>query len=148
MSLSPAINENALTTKQTPSSLNISSNINLNKRPLNDSFYSPQQKKKKKSKQISEQDNASSSDIQSDDDDYTRLSEPIKTPTFKGRRLVTSATIDSPVNANVDKESYLKYLENKYLIPIMIAQERTEKMMKCLYNNQLKIQKILNKKKV
>jgi hypothetical protein len=39
-------------------------------------------------------------------------------------------------------------METKYLMPLLVAQESLELMMKSLYKNQLKIQKALNKRQV
>ena len=72
----------------------------------------------------------------------------MKTPSMNGRRLFPSAANDSPVNNSIDKESYLKTMEKKYFLPLLIAQERLEEMIKALYKNQMKIQKALHKRQV
>ena len=90
----------------------------------------------------------SSSDIESDDEHLIRTNEIIKTPTFNGRHVTTLTKTDSIINVPSDRDSYLKQMEKKYFIPLMISHERIEKMIKTLYNNQLKIQKLLNKRQV
>ncbi|CAF1451672.1 unnamed protein product, partial [Rotaria sordida] len=141
-SSSPSIRETSLVTKKKSSTVNSSSNFNCHTRPTIDSSPSPpQNKKKKKSKKIQE-DNISSSDIESDNENLIRTNEIIKTPTFNGRRITTLTTTDSIINVPSSVESYLKQMEQKYFIPLQLSHERIEKMIKTLYNNQLKIQKV------
>jgi hypothetical protein len=90
--------------------------------------------------------NMSSSDFQSDEDD---VSEYAQAPTFNGRRVAASSTTPTlPPHASTDNDAYFKTLEKKYWMPLIIGQERLEKMMKSLYANQMKIQKALNKRQV
>ncbi len=53
-----------------------------------------------------------------------------------------------PINSSIDKDSYFKVMEKKYLIPMLVAQERLEATMNSLYKNQMQIQKGLNKRQV
>ena len=100
---------------------------------------------KSKSKVAQEKHDMSSSDIESDGDDAVESIQIIKTPTFNGRRLFSSNTADDSLNDFVRKDNELKSTEVKYLIPMLLAQQKLEIMMKTLYKNQISIQKALNK---
>ncbi|CAF4465447.1 unnamed protein product [Rotaria socialis] len=146
MSLSsPTTDSNLILAPRTPT-LNSISNINVRKRPAIDSSSAPR-KKKNKSKKVQEGDDTSSSDTQPDEDNFIKLIEPIKTPTFNGRRLASVVTTDSTINRSMDKDSCSQSMEQKYFMPLLIGQERLEMKMKSLYNNQMKIQKALTKDK-
>ena len=103
---------------------------------------------KSKSKAGQKKNDISSSDVESDEDDSVESMEVIKTPTFNGRRLISSNTCHDSLNNFVRKDNELKSIETKYLIPMLFAQQKLEIMMKALYKNQLNIQKGLKKREV
>ena len=103
---------------------------------------------KRKSKVAQEKHDMSSSYIESDEDDAVESIQIIKTSTFNGRRLVSSNTADDSLNDFVRKDNELKSIEVKYLIPMLLAQQKLEIMMKTLYKNQISIQKALKKREV
>ena len=139
-------NYNDLFVVSRTSSPNSFSDPNIRKRTAQDSFASPQ-KKKKKSK-IIQDGNKSSSDTQSDEDEAVRLMDTTKTPTFRGRRLIHAVKNDSTLDKLVGIDSFSQQMETKYLLPLLVGQERLEKMIKSMYKNQIKIQKALNKRQV
>jgi len=145
ISSSQSITENFPVIPKVTTETNSLSNDNSCKRTV---LYSSSPKRKKKSKSLPEVQDISSSDSHSDDDEFIQSFEPVKTPTFNGRHLSNSKTTDLVNNKNVEKDSLLKDIEKKYLIPLLVGQERLELMMKSLYKNQLKIQKALNKRQV
>ncbi len=126
----------------------MSNNASCKRSVIDSSCTSPPKKKKRKLKRTQEENDISSSDLESDPDDIIQSIELVKTPTFNGRRLTTAAATDSPVNNYIDKDNYFKVIEKKYLMPLLIGQERLETMMKSLYKNQTKIQKALMKRQV
>ncbi|CAF1433030.1 unnamed protein product [Rotaria sordida] len=104
VSLSSSITDNGLIlAPTTPTSISIS-NTNVRKRPAIDSRSPPRKKKKNKSKKAQE-DDASSSDAQSDEDNFIRSIEPIKTPTFNGRRLIL-ISLEEPASVGNDDISF------------------------------------------
>ncbi|CAF2980364.1 unnamed protein product [Rotaria sp. Silwood2] len=103
---------------------------------------------KKKSKVVQKKNGISSSDTESDHYDPVEPIEIIKTPTFNGRRLVSSNTAYDSVNSSVHKDSELKSIEIKYLIPMLSAQQKLEIMMQSLYKNQTSIQKALKRREI
>jgi hypothetical protein len=145
VSLSNSITESLPVISKPTTETNSLSNDNSRKRTI---LHSPSPKRKKKLKSLPEVHSISSSDSHSDDDGFTQSFEPVKTPTFNGRHITNSVTTDLVNNKSVEKESLLKYMETKYLMPLLVAQESLELMMKSLYKNQLKIQKALNKRQV
>ncbi|CAF1209213.1 unnamed protein product [Rotaria sordida] len=54
---------------------------------------------------VSKEDDASSSDTQSDEDNFIRSIEPIKTPTFNGRRLIL-ISLEEPASVDNDDTSF------------------------------------------
>jgi hypothetical protein len=68
--------------------------------------------------------------------------------TFDDRRVAASTAPVLPLHASIDNDAYFKRVDNKYWMPLVIGQERLEKMMKSLYANQLKIHKPPNKRQV
>jgi hypothetical protein len=102
--------------------------------------------KKKKSKKVQEQ-HVISSDSEADDDNIIRTIDPLRTPTFNGRHLNSTAASSPAVNS-INNDSWFKMIEANYLKPLLIGQERLEKMMKSLHKNQVEIQKALKKKQV
>ena len=130
------------------SSSNLCSSANVLARTTLGSFSSPR-KKTKKSKIRPAANAESSSDSHSDEDEVDRLLDTIKTPTFRGRRLIHGATNDSTTSQKLaETDSFFQRIETKYLAPLAVAQERLEKMIKSIYKNQMKIQKALNKRQV
>lgn len=121
--------------------------INVRKRTINDSFSSPQ-RKKNKTKKSKQYDCTSSSDSQSDEDNCTKTMELIKTPTFNGRRLVSDGNTDSKISISTDKDNWFHSMEKKYLMPLLLGQEKLEMIMKSLHKNQINIQKALKKQQV
>jgi hypothetical protein len=96
-------------------------------------------------------------EISSDDDRDGRRAQENQssineTPSFVGRRVVPSS--NESVNRS-NSSSILQQLlaatsklESQYLRPLLIAQERSETLTKCLFDNQKKIAKALRKQKV
>ena len=70
------------------------------------------------------------------------------TPTFHGRRVAASTAPAVALHASTDNDACFKTLENKHCIPLVIGQERLEKMMTSMHANQMKIQRALNKRQV
>ena len=121
---------------------------NANKRIVNGASSARSSKPNKRKKTVAQSDSSSSSN-ESDVDDSTQQVDARRTPSFAGRRVTSSATSTNHCPGDsIDKDSYLKFMEKKYFIPLSIAQERLEKMMKSLYKNQTKIQKALQKRQV
>ena len=83
----------------------------------------------------------SSFDFQSEDDDVSEYSQA---PIFNAPRLAAQTTPALPLRTSNDNDAYFKTLEKTYWMPLVIGQERLEKM-KPLYANQMKA---LNKRQV
>ncbi|CAF3467777.1 unnamed protein product [Rotaria socialis] len=109
------------------------------------SFSTPK-KKKKRSKII--QDDDSSSSTQSDEDEVSCLMDTIKNPIFHGRRSTHGVKNDSTSHKSTEAHSFSQRMETKYLMLMLVCQERLEEMMKSIYKNQIKIQKVLNKRQM
>lgn len=129
------------------SNSNSCSNANLRKRTAKD-LSSPPKKKKHRSKTLQENAHESSSDIESDEEGALHLMDPIRTPTFHGRRLTNVTTNYSSSNKLAETDNFYQRMETKYLMPLLVCQERLEKMINLIYKNQKKIQKALNKQQV
>lgn len=106
------------------------------------------QKKKNSLASSSTSSSPSSSDPEAEEVELASQINRDKTPSFTGRSI-SVATIEkrmiqdeSTVNEKWDT------IENKYLTPLLIGQQRLEKMMKSLYANQVKIQKALHKRQM
>jgi hypothetical protein len=143
--------------------LNGSSNDRTSNRSVKRRSKNDDEAKKKRQKQ-SEKDktNVTSFDDpqgenSSDDDDqqtFVRDHQPLnkETPTFAGQRVVAT-TNEQPNYSNLSSMfqrllASTSKIESQYLRPLLIAQERTETLTKCLFENQKKIQKVLRKQKV
>lgn len=122
--------------------------VNSRKRTFDDSSPSPPSRSKKKKSNKLRQPRVTSSESESDCDGITKTVDEVRTPIFNGRRLITPAAANSPIANSVDKDSLLRTIEAKYLTPLLVGQERLEKIMKSLYKNQIEIQKALKKRQV
>ena len=73
-------------------------------------------------------------------------------PAFVGQRVIASPTRPNPRSSVSSMTQQLlaatSKIESQYLRPLLVAQERTEAMTKCLFINQKKIQKALRNQKV
>jgi hypothetical protein len=83
---------------------------------------------------------------------HPNRSSTISTPTFVGRHVTANDTesVQRATTSSMFQQllGFTSKLESQYLRPLLVAQERTETMIKNLYANQQKIQKILRKQKV
>ncbi|CAF1410547.1 unnamed protein product [Adineta ricciae] len=121
---------------------------NSRKRTFDDSSPSPPSRSKKKKSKKGRESHITSSESESDYNGITKTVDEIRTPIFNGRRLITPAAASSPIANSIDKDSLLRAIETKYLTPLLVGQERLEKMMKSLYKNQVEIQKALKKRQM
>lgn len=119
--------------------------------------------KKKRQKQVDKDKTHTTSfddpqDENSSDDDHQQASvrdhhsSNNDTPTFAGQRVVAT-TNEQPNYSNLLSMfqrllASTSKIESQYLRPLLVAQERTETLIKCLFENQKKIQKVLRKQKV
>ena len=73
-------------------------------------------------------------------------------PAFVGQRVIASPSRPNSRSSVSSMTQQLlaatSKLESQYLRPLLVAQERTEAMTKCLFINQKKIQKALRSQKV
>ncbi|CAF3583510.1 unnamed protein product [Rotaria socialis] len=90
----------------------------------------------------------SSSSTQSDEDKVACLMNTIKNPIFHGRRSTHEVKNDSPSHKPTEADSFSQWMETKYLMLMLVCQERLEEMMKSIYKNQKKIQKASNKRQM
>jgi hypothetical protein len=120
--------------------------MNNSERSLDDNSCPRTSKQKKK--KVSNQIESSSSSVESDADGSIRGLKAKRTPLFSGRRIPSSATTNQSASDMIERDHHLKAMEQKYFLPLSIAQERLENMMKSLYKSQMKIQKALQKQKV
>ncbi|CAF3673146.1 unnamed protein product [Rotaria socialis] len=87
---SPTTDSNLILTPRTPT-LNSISNINVRG------------------------DDTSSYNTQPDKDNFIKLIEPIKIPTFNGRRLASVVTTDSTISRSMDKDNCAQSMKQKTL---------------------------------
>ena len=96
----------------------------------------------------------SSDDGEGEDCIQTKKSATANTPAFVGHRIVSDLPQSTPTPRSTVSSMMQQLLaatsklESQYLRSLVVAQERTEAMTKCLFVNQKKIQKTLRKQKV
>jgi hypothetical protein len=105
---------------------------------------------------ISFDDDVDETDSSNHGEEESRLTEKRSstgiTPSFVGHRVIASpahSTHRSTVSSMTQQLLAATWkLESQHLRPLLVAQERTEAMTKCLIINQKKIQRALRKQKV
>ena len=96
----------------------------------------------------------SSNDGEEEDCIQTKKSSTDNTPAFVGHRIISDPPQSAPTPRSTVSSMMQQLLaatsklESQYLRPLVVAQERTEAMTKCLFVNQKKIQKTSRKQKV
>ena len=105
-------------------------------------------KKKKKKKDFSSFSTSSSSSLECEPEETSSLFQRNldKIP-FCGRAVSLATDLRSIQDASNKKDEW-QMIKKKYLTPLLIEQDRLEKIMKSLYANQVKNQKALQKRQV
>ena len=83
-----------------------------------------------------------------DDDAFNKINRSSRIPTVVGRPVVNQLTVNNCTNDSTTNSSYFKFIERRYLSPLLNGQERQKVMIKSLYINQIKIRKALSKTQV